>query len=402
MKFNYQARTKSGEIQSGVIETSSKEVAVSILQKYGLYVTFLEEIEEVPLYAKQIKFLERISREDLVLFFRQLSIMFAAKVSLIESLKTLANQTRNFNFREKILEIYNDIEGGTSFSTALSKHPQIFSSFHVAMVRSGEISGKLSEVLNYLADHLEREYHLINRLKGAMIYPALVFSLTLIILALMIFFVIPSFSSILEKSQQQLPTITKMLMALTDFLRKWGLTFILILFILSIAGLRYYQTRAGKEFFDKKFLNLPLVSSFLKLIYLSRFAENLSTLISSGLPIAQCLEISGKIVGNTVYQKIIFQARDEVRKGELISSILSRFPEAFPPVFIQMTQVGESTGSLDKTLMHLVNFYQKEIERRAENFLSILEPLLIVFLGVVISGLVITFLIPLYQIMGTF
>ena len=402
MKFNYQARTKTGEIQSGVIEASSKEVAVSILQKYGLYVTILEESEEAPFYAKRIKFFERVSRKDLVLFFRQLSIMFAAKVPLVEALKTLASQTKNLNFQEKILKIYNEVEGGTSLSTALSRYPQIFSPFYIAMVRSGEASGKLSETLSYLADHLEREYHLISRLRGAMVYPALVFFVVLIVLGLMIFFVIPQLSAVLEKNQQELPAITKMLMSLADFLRKWGLTFVLILSIFIIALWKYHQTKAGKEFFDKNSLELPLIGHFLKLVYLSRFAENLSTLISSGLPIAQCLEISGEIVGNTVYQKIIFQTLDEVKRGEPISSVLDRFPEAFPPVFTQVTHIGEITGTLDKTLMYLVNFYQKEAERAVENFLAILEPLLIVFLGVVVGGLIAAFLIPIYQTIGSF
>lgn len=401
MKFNYQARTKTGEIQTGVIEASSKEAAVAILQKYGLYITILEETEKaVPFYSKRINFLERISKKELVLFFRQLSIMFAAKVSLVESLKTLANQTRNPFFREKILNIYDMVEGGTSFSSALAKHPQIFSSFYIAMVKSGEVSGKLSEVLNYLADHLEREYHLVSRLRGAMVYPALVFMVVLLVLALMFFFVIPQLSAVLIESQQELPMITKMLMALVDFLRKWGLILILILLMTIVFTFRYYKTEAGKKFFDKVFLDFPLLGPFLKLIYLSRIAENLSTLISAGLPIGQCLEITAKVVGNSVYQEIIFQTRDEVRKGESISRVLNRFPENFPPVFSQMTLVGETTGTLDKTLMHLVSLYQKETERTAENFLSILEPLLIVFLGVIVGGLIAAFLIPIYQMAG--
>jgi type IV pilus assembly protein PilC len=402
MRFNYHARTKEGRIQTGVIEASSREAAISLLQKYGLYVTILEKLEEVPFYAKRIEFLERISRKDLVLFSRQLSIMFGSKVTLIESLRTLANQIKNPSFREKILKISDEVEGGTTLSSALSKHPKVFSPFYIAMVRSGEASGKLSEALNYLAEHLEREYHLFSRLMGAMIYPALIFLIALIVLALMIFFVIPHLTEVLKETQQELPAITKMAMTFAEFLRKWGLVLILILIILIIAVFRFYKTKTGKDFFDKNLLKLPLLGSFFKLIYLSRFAENLSTLISGGLPIAQSLEITAKIVGNSVYQEIIFQTRDEVRRGESISSVLARFPEVFPPVFSQMVQVGERTGTLDKTLMNLVSFYQKETERMAENFLSVLEPLLIIFLGVVIGGLIAAFLIPLYQMATAF
>jgi len=402
MKFNYQARTRTGDIQAGVIEASSREAAISILQRYRLYVTVLEEVAGAPFYAKRIKFLERVSRKDLVLFSRQLSIMFAAKVSLVESLRTLAGQTANIDFREKILKISEEVEGGTSLSSAFSKYPQIFSPFYIAMAKSGEASGKLSEALSYLADHLEREYHLISRLRGAMVYPALVFFVVLIVLALMIFFVIPQLAGVLTESDQELPAVTRIALALADILRKWGLIFVLILILLVIAVFKYYKTKPGKEFFDENFLKFPFIGNFLKLIYLSRFAENLSTLISGGLPIAQCLEITGNIVGNSVYQTIIFQARDEVRKGEPISQVLARFPGVFSPVFTQMVLVGERTGTLDKTLINLVSFYQKETERTAENFLSVLEPLLIVFLGGAVGGLIAAFLLPLYQMVGSF
>lgn len=400
MKYNYQARTKTGEVQTGIVEASSKEAAISVLQRYGLYVTILESAEEVPLFARKIKVFEKVSQEELVLFSRQLSIMFGSKIPLFEALRTLAGQTPNATFRDKILKIADDVEGGTSFSSALSKYPETFSSFYVAMVKSGEASGKLSEVLDYLAEHLEREYHLMSRLKGALMYPAIVVILAILILALMIFFVVPQMSEVLAESGQELPTITRIMMDVSNFLRTWGLLMIAILVILIIMVLRFSKTKAGKEFFDEFSLKIPILGNFLKLTYLSRFAENLSTLISGGLSISQCLEISAKIVGNSIYEKIIMQARDEVRRGEQISQVLYRFPQFFTPIFIQMSLVGERTGTLDKTLMNLVSFYQKEIERTADNMLSVLEPILIAFLGVVVGGIMAAFLIPIYQTAG--
>jgi len=397
MKFNYRARTKTGEMQEGIIEASSREGAVSILQKYGLYITALEEAEDVPFYAKKIKFFESVSQKDRVLFSRQLSIMFSARVPLVESLRTLASEIKNPYFREKISKITDDVEAGTALSLAISKYPETFSPFYTAMVKAGEASGKLSESLDYLAGHLEKEYYLINRIKGAMAYPALVFLVVLFVLALMLFFIIPQLTEVLRQTGQELPLITKILVAFSELLREWALLFILILIFLAISTFLFYRTKDGKEFFDKFFLKIPLIGDFLKLIYLSHFAENLSTLISGGLPITQCLELAGRVVGNSVYQKMIFQVRDEVRKGKQISSALARFPEAFPPVFMQMTLVGEKSGTLDKTLMHLVGFYEKEVERTTESLLSILEPFLIVFLGVVVGGIIAAFLLPLYQ-----
>ena len=197
-----------------------------------------------------------------------------------------------------------------------------------------------------------------------------------------------------------MPTVTKMVISLSDFFRKSGWLIILGLIFLGIGLYRYYKSKEGKKVFDRAFLRLPLISPILEMIHLSRFAENLSTLISSGLPITQALEITGDIVDNTVYKEIIFQARDEVRRGEPISSVLSHYPDFFPPVFTQMTLVGERTGTLDKTLMDLVNFYQKEVDRAVENLLSILEPLLIVFLGGIVAGLMVAILMPLYGMTG--
>lgn len=387
-------------MRAGAIEASSREVAIDLLQKYGLYVTVLEESREAPIYAKRVKFFERVSIKEVVLFSRQLSILFNSKVSLVESLRTLAIQTRSPDFKEKIFKISEDVEGGTAFSQSLSKYPRIFSSFYVAMVKAGEASGKLSESLSYLADHMEREYYLAGKIKGAMIYPALIVFVALAVLVMMTVFVIPNLSKVLIETGDELPFITKVVINMSNFLRTFGWILFLGLLLLGVFTFRYSKTENGKSFFDRNFLRIPAVGSFLKMIYLSRFAENLSTLISGGIPVAQSLEICGRIVENTVYREIIFQARDEVRKGEAISQVLIRFPREFPPVFTQMTLVGERTGTLDKTLLNLVGFYQKETGRMIDDLLGVLEPLLIVFLGLGVGGLMAAILMPLYRLSG--
>ena len=400
MNFNYQARTQKGEVKIGIIEASGKEVAISLLQKYGLYVTLLEEASKTSLFAKKIKLFERIPAKDVVMFSRQLSIMFSAKVPLVESLRTLAVQTKNLDFKEKIMKISEEIEGGTSFSSAISKYPKLFSPFYVAMARAGEVSGKLSDSLDYLAEHLEKEYYLMGKVKGAMTYPAVIFLVVIAVFVLMILFVIPNLSKVLLESGQELPLVTRIALALPDLLKSWGLAILLAIIGLAVSSLKYYRTKKGKYFFDKLILKVPLFSSFLKIIYLSRFAENFSTLISGGIPITQSLEICEQILGNSIYKEIIASAREEVKKGEQISSVLSRFPKFFPPLFTQMTIVGERTGSLDKTLLNLVAFYTKETEKTIDSFLSIIEPLLIVFLGLAVGGLMGAVLLPLYKMGG--
>ena len=400
MKYNYQARTKKGEVQTGIVEASSREAAIVLLRKYGLYVTILEEATALPVYAKRLKLFEGITRQDIVLFSRQLSIMFKSKVPLVESLNVLSGQTRNLDLKERILDLSEEVEGGTSFSGALSRHPEIFSSFYISMVKAGEVSGTLSESLEYLADHLEREYHLTSKIRGALLYPALIVVVVLLVITMMIFFVIPNLSEVLIGSGSELPTATKIVINSAAFLREFGWVLGLVILLVIFAAFRYYRSQKGKKFFDGLFLKIPVIGPFLKTINLALFAENLSTLISGGLPIASALQTVGEIVGNSRYKEVIFEARDRVRKGETISSVLSAAPEVFPPVFVQMTLVGERTGTLDSTLMNIVNFYKKEIDRTIDNLLSILEPLLIVILGVVVAGLMLAILLPLYQMVA--
>jgi len=400
MKYNYQARTKKGEVQTGIVEASSREAAIVLLRKYGLYVTILEEATALPIYAKRLKLFEGITRQDIVLFSRQLSIMFKSKVPLVESLNVLSGQTRNLDLKERILDLSEEVEGGTSFSGALSRHPEIFSSFYISMVKAGEVSGTLSESLEYLADHLEREYHLTSKIRGALLYPALIVVVVLLVITMMIFFVIPNLSEVLIGSGSELPTATKIVINSAAFLREFGWVLGLVILLVIFAAFRYYRSQKGKKFFDGLFLKIPVIGPFLKTINLALFAENLSTLISGGLSIASALQTVGEIVGNSRYKEVIFEARDRVRKGETISSVLSAAPEVFPPVFVQMTLVGERTGTLDSTLMNIVNFYKKEIDRTIDNLLSILEPLLIVILGVVVAGLMLAILLPLYQMVA--
>ena len=252
MKFNYQARSKAGEAQTGTIEASSQEAALALLQKNRLFVTFLEKTGvSQPFYAKQIKLFQRVSKKDIVNFSRALSLMFKAKIPLVQSLRSIAEQTKSINFKEKIFALAQEVEAGTLFSQALTAFPNLFSAFYVSMVKSGEASGTLSESLTYLADHLEREYHLASKIQGAMIYPILILVVVIGVLLLMMFFVIPSMSEVLLESGQELPFVTRMVIALSDFLRSWGWLAGLALLALGIFVFRYFKTINGKKFKDK-------------------------------------------------------------------------------------------------------------------------------------------------------
>jgi len=400
MKFNYQARTKTGEIQSGEIEASSKEAALTLLQKYNLYVTFLEEASTQPILTRRIKFLERISKQEIAVFFRQLAVMFKSKVPIIEALYILAKQTKNISFNEKIIKIAQEVEGGTSLSQALSNYPRLFNYFYISMIKSGEVSGKLSDALEYLADHIEREYSFQTKIRGAMIYPLFVLFVFSIVIVIMTVFVIPRMSEVLIESGQELPFLTKMIVSFSVFFRKWGLLIFFLLLGLIFFLYRYSKTTEGKKLFDRLLLKTPILGDLFKKIYITRLSENLSTLITAGLPITQALEITSEIVSNDVYQNIIIETRDEVRRGEQISSTFERYPNFIPPILFQMALTGEKTGNLDESLMNVVRFYRQEIEQRINTLIGLLEPVMIIFLGVLVGIIVASILMPLYQMGG--
>jgi type IV pilus assembly protein PilC len=398
MKFNYQARAKEGTLQTGTVEAISREAALALLEKYGLFVTSLERTEATPVFFRKIKFFQRIPSGEIVSFSRQLAIMFKSRIPIVEIFYTLAKQTQNSLLKEKIIEIAEDVEGGIALSTALSKHPKLFNQFYVSMVKSGEVSGELSEVLNYLADHLESDQDFRSKITGAMIYPALVLVVVFVVIAAMAFFVVPKLGEMIKEMGVPAPLLTQVVLGFSDFLRRRAI-FILIILIAIIVGIsRFLKTEKGKKVFDRISLKVPILGGFLKKVYLTRFAENLATLISGGLPITRALEITADIVGNSVYKSIIFETRDGVRRGEPISAILEKYPEVIPPLVTQMTFVGEKAGQVSQALMNIVGFYSKDVARTLDNFVSFLEPLLIIFLGIVVAGLVVAVLLPIYQI----
>ena len=398
MKFNYKVRTKDGTVQKGVIESSSKEGAINLLQDHEFYVTEIKESKE-PFWAK-INLFQKVDLKELSAFSRQLSMMFDAKVSLVESLNALAKQTKNQVFQDNIFSLAEEIEGGMAFSKALSMHPKVFSVFYISMIKAGEASGKLTDSLNYLADYLEREKDLNAKTQGAMIYPAAILLLSFLVIGAMIYMVIPQLKGVLEDSGAKVPELTTNILNISDGIRSNGPLIIVVLLALFAGGTKYYSTEKGKDALDSTLLKIPVIGNFLKTTYLSRISRNLSTLISGGLMITQAIELSAEVVGSISYRQSLLAVRDGVRKGMPMSSVLSSFPDLFPPIFIQMTMVGEKTGNLDESLMRVADFYQMEVGTTITKMLNLLEPALIIFLGVVVGGLMFSILMPLYEVMS--
>lgn len=399
MKFNYQARTKVGEVQVGTIEASNKESALFLLKSHGFFVTVLEEVS-LPFYARELKIFKRISKKEIVSFSRQIAILFKSEVPLIEVLETLAKQTSNTLLKEKILDMISRVEGGISLSKIFGNYPEIFNSFYVHMVKTGEISGKLSETFNYLADHLEREYDFQEKIKGAMFYPCFVLIVFIIILTIISYFVLPLLITFFEEAGiEYIPWSTKLVIAFSHFVKTSGWIVILMAIGLIVFVIYYLKTKEGQDFFGKYSLKIPFLNNFLRKIYLTRFALNLSTLISGGLSITQALEICENVIGNIVYKKIISDVNDGIKRGQTMSDTLQKYSSNVFPLFVQMTAVGEKTGKLSSCLMNIVDYYQKDIDRTVNNLTNILEPVILVVLGIMVAILVFSIFLPIFQVL---
>lgn len=401
MRYVYQARSKEGKLETGTVEASTREAAALLLQKYDIFITSIKEDNPSISKIGQIRLFEKVSKKDLAIFSRQLAVMMQSRVPITQSLRSLSLQTKKLTFRDKILKVSQLVEEGNPLSEAFARFPEVFSVFYVSLVKSGEASGKISETLYYLSDHLEREADIGAKLKSAMIYPAFVIVVLFVVLAIVMFFVMPRIAQLLAETTAEPPMMTKLMLSFYDFLAHYGWTLIVGFIVMVISIIYYFSTKEGKKTYDKLILKIPFIKEFMKKIFLVRFAENISTLIGAGLSINNALNITKDTVENFVYKGIIAETEEYVSQGQRISAILVKHSEYVPAFVVQMIQVGEETGKLDKNLMEIVNFYQKEIDRAIEVFTSMLEPILIIFLGIIVALMAITVLEPLYGALST-
>lgn len=402
MEFNYVARTKQGEMQTGIVEASSRNGAVETLQSRGLVLLDLRAgASGNSMLTMNLKIFQRVKLKEMTAFSRELAILVSAQVPLLSSMQTLSKQTDNEYFKEVILEVANDVEGGAVLSKALSRHPRVFSNFFVNMVKAGEASGGMENSLNYLADYLEKQYDLNNKVRGAMMYPVFVMGAFTLIGALMMILVVPKLTGFLKESGQEMPVMTKIVMAISVFLTNWWW-----LFLVFLAGAFFYfsyilkKSPAARERWDIIKIHLPLFGKkVFRKIYVTRIADNLSTLIQGGLSIMQALQVTSEVVGNSVYQKIISEAKEDVRIGNTLSSSFSKHAE-IPTMVTQMIATGEQTGSLDVILKKLGQFYNKEIDTTVGTISQLIEPIMILAIGGAVAVLVTAILMPMYNIAG--
>lgn len=400
--FDYQARTREGEARQGTVDAPSLESAIDTLQRNSLVIiSVVPAMEAGILSGGRIRIFDRVKPGEVVVLSRQLATLFEAKVPVIQALKTLVNESSKGVLKEAMAAILDDVNGGSSLSLAMSRHPRVFSQFYISMVRSGEESGKLQEVFTYLADYLERSYTLSSKARNALIYPAFVFTSFIGVVVVMLVVVIPKLTSIFEQTGQAVPFYTQIVISTSNFLRAWG-WILLILIAAGVAVLwRYAKTDSGKFVMDNIRIRVPILGGIYQKIYLTRFADNLGTLIVSGLPILRALQITSEVVGNKVYEQAIRSAAESVKGGSTIATAFESH-SAIPPLVTQMIRIGEESGRLDSILRSIARFYQRDVDSLLENLVALIEPALIIFLGIAVGGLVASILVPLYNLSSAF
>ena len=407
MQFRYKARSGEGEPNEGVIDAASLDLAVASLQRRNFLVISLEPVEgigggeHIGKIAEWLGIFGNIPTEDIVILTRQLSTLFEARVPVVESLKIIIGETENRKLRRHISNLLDDIQGGMPMSGAMARHPEVFSRFYVAMIKSGEESGKLEDIFKFLADYLERSYELSRKARNALIYPAFVLSTFIIVMALMLVFVVPNLANILLESGQAIPIYTRAIIGFSAFLRSFGIILILLIAVLAVLLARYAKTDSGRLYFSRLAISLPVIGGLYKKIYLSRISDNLHTLLSGGITVVRALEITSEVVGNEVYRKILLDSMGLVKSGSMISESLAKYAD-IPPLLSQMIRIGEETGKLDYILKSVAGFYRRDVDNFIDNLVSLIEPILIVALGLGVGVLVAAVLVPIYNLSTAF
>lgn len=404
MKYFYQAKDISGKKVKGFVEARSRDAVLEFLNDEKLFPIEVKEsggsssLEGKDIMKQKITLFESVSMKDVAIFSRQFAIMLESNVPPAEALEALSEQTAKASFAEKIYKISKDIREGSSLSNALSKYPKIFSPFYINIVLSGEVSGSVPTILEKVASHLENEHEIKSKVSGAMIYPGVIMTVFVLIFAVIMIFIIPGLVEVLLSAGKELPLLTKVIIALSDFFVHYWYILLLIVFGIVTFFVRFPKTKVGKDIFDRILLKIPVLGSFFKSLYLSRFAENFSTLVAAGITVNEALEMVAKLIGNNVYRDAILEAQEKVVKGETISSALANRTDIMSPLFIQMISVGERTGKIDSSLQNVVKFYKRETDAFINSLSSIIEPLLIIGLALMVGVLVAAVLLPMYEV----
>ena len=396
--FAYKAKNWDGKIVSSEMECENKEACISKLREKGYFVINIAEKKGSGGGGFSL-FGGSVSSQEVSIFARQFATMIGSGVPLVRCLTILQSQAENQYFKKVINQIRTDVEGGATFSKALEKHPKVFNNLFCSLVKAGEIGGILDTILERLADYLESSEALKAKIKGAMTYPCVVFAIAGLVVVALVMFVLPQFKEIFLGMNIELPMATTVLLAVSDFMVGWWFVVIPGIILVPLLIWKFFQTKTGSRIWDTNILRVPNLGMMMRKVAVAKFTRTLGTLISSGVPILQALEVTSQTAGNCVIAEAVDKTRISIREGESIAEPL-KSSGVFPPMVVQMIAVGEETGELDKMLTKIADFYDTEVDTAVKGLTSVIEPLVIVVLGVVIGGIVMAVFMPMLKLVN--
>ncbi len=397
--FVYKVRDRSGKIFTGNMEGENRNSVVSRLREMDYFITSVSEKRGNILFSKSINLFQSIKLRDLTIFYRQFATMVNAGLTLVNSLDILIEQVENKALSDIIKVVKADVEAGSTLADAMAKYPQVFSELYISMVRAGEIGGVLDDILLKIADLMEKDYALRQKIKSAMSYPSFVAGAALLMSIFMLTFILPQFVGIFDQFGGELPALTKFFVVLTDLFQRYWYLFFLVFAALVAAFLTYIKTPNGKLNFDKFKLNAPIFGEINRKGAIARFTRILGTLIKSGVPILEALQVSSNAIGNLVISSAVIGAKTKIKEGQSISSPLAA-SGVFPPMVTQMIMVGEESGELEEMLVNVAKFYDEEVDRAIEKLTAIIEPLMMAFIGLTVGTMIIAMYLPIFNMIN--
>lgn len=400
MLFRYKSISAEGVNKEGEIDAPSRDAAISGLQRRGLVVISIQdEGESKSIFS--VSFFEKVKSRDIVILSRQISTLFEASVSALKAFTILANNTENKLLSRKLTIVSDDLQAGLSISDALAKHPDLFSNFYINMVKVGEETGQLNKTFLYLSEYLDRQYSLTSKTRNALIYPFFVVITFFVVMTLMFVIVIPKISAIILDSGQEVPIYTKIIIGISDIFINYGFFLVIFLVLLGIWAWRLLSTEKGKAYLDEMRLSVPVIGNLYKKLFFSRITDNLNTMLSSGVPIVRSIDITAEVVGSRVYKAILEEVADGVKSGLALSVALGKHRAEIPGIIVQMITVGEETGSMGVVLKTLTDFYRREVDDAIDTLVGLIEPVMIVVLGLGVGILLMSVLMPIYNLAGS-
>jgi len=396
MLFEYKAYTKDGQGQDGLIEATSSGQAISVLQKKGLFVSSIQSKGFIKNTAK-FKIFGSVSGRDLVFLSRQLAALISAKVSALQVFRMLAEDNDNPYLQEVLNEIGDDIQRGVTISEALSRHPDVFSDFYVNMIKAGEESGLLDSILIYLAEYLERSHSLTSQAKQALIYPSLVMIVAIGVMALVFSVINNNVIEVIRSSGQEIPVYTQIILNISDFFAQFWPAMATVMVLTGISIYFWRQSEDGRRQLDKFKISLPVFGDLYRKLYMSRIADTLHTMVSSGVPMVRALEVASGVVDNQAYRDVLTDSIESIKAGGTLSEAFEKHPE-IARAMVQITKVGEESGNLASVLKTLARFYQREFVTTLRSALGLIEPVMIVVLGVWVAIILMSILVPIYNV----